>query len=63
MQQHDAPDKRKHELANIQRENTHTLRSWYGSGVGNRTNIFAVKFVKKFFLTFYIFFSILFFIV
>ena len=34
MQQHDKDqDKSKHKLANIERENTHAQRCWYGSCV------------------------------
>ena len=49
MQQHDKdPYKSKHKLANTQRESTYTLRCWYDSCVGHRTNTFAVKFVNVF---------------
>jgi len=53
MQQHDKnKDKSKHNLTNIQRENTHTLGFWYGSCVGNRKKKNLLSYVIFFFYFF-----------
>ena len=39
------PDKINHKMANMQKENTNTMRSWYDSCQGNRTNIHVLSYL------------------